>query len=172
MSGSPTPGREARSDAASDSRLSLSFQSRLTLALLAAALIPLATFGVLLIVSGAVDAQIGTRLLLFMLAVAVAVGILGGAVVGLDLAAPVREISAAVTRVSAGDMSQPIPIKGNDVLAQLAESHNRLAADADRRNRQLALILSAVENTEPRDGVDAMAERAGRDAESAFGFIA
>ena len=107
-----------------------------------------------------------------MFAIAVAVGVLGGAVVGLDLVAPLREISAAVSRVSAGDMSQPIPVVGDDVLAQLAESHNRLASDAERRNRQLGLILAAVESAEPRDGVDAMAERAARDAEKAFGFIA
>ena len=57
----------------------LSFQTRLTLTLLAAAIIPLGVFGVLLIVTGAVDPEIGTRLLLFMFAVAVAVGVLGGA---------------------------------------------------------------------------------------------
>jgi len=152
-------------------RVALSFQSRLTLTLLAAAIIPLGVFGLLLIASGAVDPQIGMRFLLFMFAVAVAVGVLGGAVVGLDLVAPLREISAAVSRVSAGDMSQPIPVVGTDVLAQLAESHNRLAADAERRNRQLGLILTAVESAEPRDGVEAMAERAARDAQDAFGFI-
>ncbi len=150
----------------------LSFQTRLTLTLLAASLVPLGVFGLLLIVTGAVDPDIGTRLLLFMFAVAVVVGILGGAAVGLDLVRPLREISAAVSRVSAGDMSQPIPVVGTDVLAQLAESHNRLAADAERRNRQLGSILAAVESAEPRDGVEAMAERAARDAESAFGFIA
>ena len=154
-----------------DRRLSLSFQTRLTLTLLAAAIVPLGVFGLVLIVSGTIDPQVGSRLLLFMFAIAVAVGILGGAAVGLDLVRPLREISAAVSRVSAGDLSQPIPVEGNDVLAQLAESHNRLASDAQRRNRQLGQILAAVETAEPRDGVDALAERAARDAESAFGFI-
>jgi signal transduction histidine kinase len=154
-----------------DRRLSLSFQTRLTLTLLAAAIVPLGAFGLVLIVSGTIDPQVGSRLLLFMFAIAVAVGILGGAAVGLDLVRPLREISAAVSRVSAGDLSQPIPVEGNDVLAQLAESHNRLASDAQRRNRQLGQILAAVETAEPRDGVDALAERAARDAESAFGFI-
>jgi signal transduction histidine kinase len=157
----PTPGR----------RVSLSFQTRLTLTLLAAAIVPLGVFGLVLIASGSIDAQVGSRLLLFMFAIAVAVGILGGAAVGLDLVRPLREISAAVSRVSAGDLSQPIPVEGNDVLAQLAESHNRLAEDAQRRNRQLGLILAAVEGAEPRDGVEALAERAARDAETAFGFI-
>ena len=162
-----TPSREPTRA----SRLSLSFQTRLTLTLLAAAIVPLGVFGLVLIASGTVDPQVGSRLLLFMFAVAVAVGILAGAAIGLDLVRPLRQISAAVERVSAGDLSQPIPIEGSDVLAQLAESHNRLAGDAQRRNRQLGLILAAVESAEPRDGVDALAERAARDAQIAFGFI-
>jgi signal transduction histidine kinase/HAMP domain-containing protein len=159
-------------DLRADRRVRLSFQTRLTVTLLAAAIVPLGAFGLLLIVTGAIAPEIGARLLLFMFAVAVAVGVLGGAAIGLDLVAPLREISKAVSRVSAGDMSHPIPVVGNDVLAQLAESHNRLAGDADRRNRQLGLILAAVESAEPRDGVAAMAERAARDAQHAFGFIA
>jgi signal transduction histidine kinase len=159
------------SEPGSDRRFYLSFQTRLTLTIFAAAIAPLGIFGVLLIASGAVDPQIGARLLLFMFAVAVVVGLVGGAAVGLDLVRPLREISTAVSRVSAGDMSQPIPVVGNDVLAQLAESHNRLASDAARRNRQLGLILAAVESAEPRDGVEAMAEQAAVDAQDAFGFI-
>ena len=34
------------------------------------------------------------------------------------------------------------------------------------------MILAAVESAEPRDGIDAMADKAARDAEEAFGFIA
>ena len=163
MTRPPEPG--------ADRRIYLSFQTRLTLTILVAAIAPLGIFGILLIASGAVDPQIGARLLLFMFAVAVVVGLVGGAAVGLDLVRPLRDISTAVSRVSAGDMTQPIPVVGNDVLAQLAESHNRLASDAARRNHQLGLILAAVESAEPRDGVDAMAERAAVDAQNAFGFI-
>ncbi|OGO51728.1 MAG: hypothetical protein A2Z32_06350 [Chloroflexi bacterium RBG_16_69_14] len=159
------------SEPARDRRPSFSFQTRLTLTVLAAAIVPLGVFGIVLIISGTIEPEVGSRLLLFMFAIAVAVGILGGAAVGLDLVRPLREISAAVSRVSAGDLSRPIPVEGNDVLAQLAESHNRLASDAQRRNRQLGLILVAVESAEPRDGVEALAERAARDAETAFGFI-
>jgi signal transduction histidine kinase len=154
-----------------DRRPRLSFQARLTITLLAAAIVPLAIFGVLLIVTGALEPQVGTRLLLFVVAIAVVAGVLGGAAVGRDLMAPLLEISAAVTRVSAGDGGQVIPVEGDDVLARLAESHNRLAGDAQRRNQQLGLILAAVESAEPRDGVELMAERAARDAEHAFGFI-
>ena len=90
-------------------RVALSFQTRLTLTLLAAAIIPLAIFGVLLIASGAVDPEIGERLLLFMFAIAVAIGVLGGSVVGLNLVAPLREISTAVSRVSDGDLTPADP---------------------------------------------------------------
>ena len=69
----------------------LSFQTRLTLTLVAAAVIPLGIFGILLIAAGTVDAQIASRLLLFMLAIAVAVGVLGGAAVARDLVSPLRE---------------------------------------------------------------------------------
>ena len=86
-----------------DRRPRLSFQARLTMTLLAAALVPLAIFGVLLIVTGAVEPQVGSRLLLFVLAIAVAAGVLGGAAVARDLVAPLLEISDAVGRVSAGD---------------------------------------------------------------------
>ena len=148
----------------------LSFQTRLTVTIVAASIIPLGIFGVLLLTSGAVDPAIGTRFLLFIFAISVIVGVIGGAAVG---ATSTRRCarSTAVSRVSAGDMSQPIPVTDNDVLAHLAESHNRLASDATRRNQQLALILAAVESAEPRDGIDAMATRAAHDAEAAFGFI-
>ncbi len=74
--------------------------------------------------------------------------------------------------MSDGDLSQPIPVNGSDVLAQLAESHNRLVADAERRNRQLGMILAAVERASPEDGPDALANRATRDAEEIFELIA
>src|SRR5204862_522059 len=65
--------------------LSLSFQTRLTLTLLAAAIVPLGVFGLVLIATGTVDPQVGSRLLLFMFAVAVAVGILAGAAIGVAI---------------------------------------------------------------------------------------
>ena len=78
-----------------------------------------------------------------------------------------------MARVSAGDMSQPIPVEGNDVLAQLAESHNRLAADAERRNRQLGDDPRGRRGApSPRDGAGRPRRSCARDAEKAFGFIA
>jgi signal transduction histidine kinase/HAMP domain-containing protein len=152
-------------------RLALSFQARVSIILLATAVVPLVAFGILLIVGGAVEPQIGARLLLFVLAIAVIAVLIAGSAVALDLIAPLREMSDSVARVSAGDMSQPIPVRGNDALAQLAESHNRLAADAERRTRQLGQILDAVEAARPGLGVETLARQAARDAEAAFGLI-
>src|SRR6476620_11535831 len=69
-------------------------------------------------------------------------------------------------------MTHPIQVVGTELVPQLAMRHNRLAADAESGNQQVGSILASVEAAEPRDGVEAMAERAARDAESAFGFIA
>jgi K+-sensing histidine kinase KdpD len=139
--------------------------------LLAAAVLPLVVFGFVLIVTGAVAPEIGARLLLFMFAIVVVVVLIAGSAIALDLVAPVREMSDSVARVSSGDTTEPLPVRGDDALAQLAESHNRLVADAERRTRQLALILAAVEAARPELGVKTLALAAARDAERAFGLI-
>lgn len=149
----------------------LSFQTRITLAVLCAAIIPLGAFGILLILGGALDPQVGSRLLLFTVAVTVVVAILVGYAIGMDLTAPLRGIAAAVRRVGDGDLTQPIRVRGSDVLAQLAESHNRLAADVDRRNQQLGRMLYAIEATSPGEIIDRLLDRAAHDAEQAFGLI-
>jgi signal transduction histidine kinase len=152
-----------------------SFRSRLTVALVAASVLPLAAFGILILVadlatsSGTTD-TVG-RLLLFAIAVAALLGILIAYLLAADVTAPLRAIAAAVNRVSAGDLSTPIHVSGEDELARLAESHNRLAADLERRNRELGRILAAIEATSPRDGVEWLIGRAGEDAKAAFGMI-
>ncbi len=122
--------------------------------------------------TGTLDPQLGGRILLFVVAVTVVLAIVVGYALSLSLIEPLRDIADAVRRVSDGDLSQPIPVNGSDVLAQLAESHNRLVADAERRNRQLGMILAAVERASPEDGTEALADRATRDAEEIFELIA
>src|SRR5829696_1119707 len=137
----------------------MSFRARLTLALVAAAVLPLGGFGVLVLVTnawttgGTTDPTIG-RLLLFSIAVAALLGILVAYLLAADLTAPLRAIASAVERVSAGDLTTKIAVSGDDELATLAESHNRLAADLERRNRELGHILAAIEAASPRDGVE------------------
>ena len=69
------------------------------------------------------------------------------------LTAPLRRITAAVERVAAGESSPPIHLTGDDELARLAESHNRIAAESQRRNRELAALLSAIAAYNPAAGV-------------------
>jgi signal transduction histidine kinase len=153
-----------------------SFRTRLTLALVAAAILPLAGFGLLVLVSDSLatgsvaDPALG-RLILFAIAAGALFGVVVAYVLAAGLTAPLRAIAAAVDRVSAGDLSTPIHVPGEDELARLADSHNRLAADLERRNRELGRILAAIESASPQDGVDWLAGRAAVDARTAFGMI-
>jgi signal transduction histidine kinase/HAMP domain-containing protein len=151
----------------------LSFRSRLTLGLVAAAVLPLAGFGIVALLAPDLKESGDTlsRLLLLALVTAALIGILIAYLLAADLIGPLRAIAAAVDRVSAGDLSTPIEVPGDDELARLAESHNRLASTLERRNRELGSILEAIEQASPRDGADFVAGRAATDARAAFGMI-
>jgi signal transduction histidine kinase len=152
--------------------LNLSFRTRLTIGLVAASMIPLAVFGSIIVLLDPVAQSATTgRILLFVLVVAVVLAVLLAYLLAADLTAPLRAIAAAVARTSAGDLSTPIVVPGDDELAQLADSHNRLAADLERRNRELGRILVAIESGSPRDTADFIAGRAAHDAKTAFGMI-
>ena len=154
----------------------LGFRSRLTLALTLSAVLPMTILGLLVLGIGAAlggpsaDSNLA-RLLLFGLAIAVLLAILFSYLLAADLTRPLRAIAAAVDRVSAGDLSTPIRVPGDDELARLADSHNRLAGDLERRNRELGRILAAIEGASPRDGVDFLVGKAAIDAQLAFGMI-
>ena len=153
----------------------LSFRTRLTIALIAAAVLPLAGFGVMVLILSATlspdAAQTIGRLLLFAVAVGALFAVLIAYLLAADLTGPLRAITAAVDRVSAGDLSTPILVSGDDELSKLADSHNKLASDLERRNRELGRILTAIESASPRDGVDWLVGRAAADAKAAFGMI-
>ncbi|MEK6721760.1 MAG: ATP-binding protein [Chloroflexota bacterium] len=152
----------------------LSFRTRLTAGLVAAAVLPLTGFGIAVLAieaaSGNLDPTFGP-LVLFAIAVAAVLGVLIAYVLAADLTRPLRAIAAAVDRVSAGDLSTPIVVYGDDELARLAESHNRLADDLGRRDQELSRILAALESATPREGVEWLVNRAADDARAAFGMI-
>jgi len=164
-------------DRSDDPPPGMGFRTRLTVALIFAAVLPMTVFGLLVLAIGVVggegpaaDANLA-RILLFGLAIAVLFAVFISYLLAADLTRPLRAIAAAVDRVSAGDLSTPIRVGGDDELARLAESHNRLAADLERRNRELGRILAAIEGASPRDGVDFLAGKAALDAQAAFGLI-
>lgn len=154
----------------------LSFRTRLTGALVGVAILPLIGFGLVVVAIGiaigspSADPNVG-RALLFAMAVFVILAIVLSYVLADALLAPLRSIAAALDRTSAGDLSTPIRVTGEDELARLAESHNRLAADLARRNRELANILAAIRTISPRDGAEELVTRAADDARSAFEMI-
>ena len=145
----------------------LSFRTRLTAALIGTAVVPLSVFGLLAYLTDAFDPTVG-RLLLFALVVTILIAVLFSYLVATDLTRPLRTIASAVDRVSAGDLSTPIQVPGDDELARLAESHNRLAADLDRRDREVAEINAAISDVSVRDGVTFLVARAGAEAKRIF----
>ncbi len=170
------PTDPAERDGREEVARGLSFRSRLTLALILSALLPLTAFGLLVLAIGGTlggtspDSNLA-RVLLFGLTVGVLLAIFVSYLLAADLTRPLRSIAAAVDRVSTGDLSTPIRVAGDDELARLADSHNRLASDLERRNRELGRILAAIEGASPRDGVGFLVGNAAIDARSAFGMI-
>ncbi len=152
----------------------ISFRTRITIALVAAAVLPLASFGLVVVAAQKLSpnpTETVPRILLLTIVIAALLAVLVAFALASDLAAPLRAIAAAVDRVSTGDLTTPIVVTGDDELARLAESHNRLAAELERRNRELGRILAALVAASPRDGVDWLVGRAAEDARTAFGMV-
>jgi signal transduction histidine kinase/HAMP domain-containing protein len=153
----------------------MSFRARLTLGLVVGSVVPLSVFGILLLGAevartGQLDATL-VRVVVFVLAAAIIITVLFAYFLAGNLTAPLRAISRAVERASAGDLSVRVEVAGEDELARLVESHNRLASDLERRNAELGRILLAIGETSPRDGLERLVAHATRSARNAFGLI-
>jgi signal transduction histidine kinase/HAMP domain-containing protein len=152
--------------------LDLPFRVVLTVAFIGSTALPVALFGLVIIAAGWERDESG---MVGLLALAVAVSVVAGSlvayVVGARLTAPLRHITAAVERVAAGDAGPPIHLTGDDELARLAESHNRIAADVRRRNAELAALLEAIAAYAPSQGVASLTAQAAGDARTIFELI-
>jgi two-component system sensor histidine kinase KdpD len=153
----------------------MSFGARLTLGLVAGAVLPLAGFGLVVVAAevvrtGEFDSTL-VRVVLFVLAAAIIIAVLFAYALANNLTAPLRAVSRAVERAREGDLSARVEVAGEDELARLVESHNRLAADLQRRNHELGRILMAIGETSPRDGMERLVAHATRSAKQAFGMI-
>lgn len=161
----PAPGRGPR----------FSFRARLTTGLVAGAVVPLAIVGVALLGgeflrTGSLDSTLSS-LVIFAIAAAVILAIVFAFGLASNLTKPLAALAQALERVSAGDLSARVEVAGEDELARLVESHNRLASDLARRNRQLGRILEAIGETSPRDGIDRLVAHAITSARLAFEMI-
>jgi signal transduction histidine kinase len=152
--------------------LDLPFRVLLTIAFIVAAAVPVAVFGLLIMAAGWERDESGmVGLLALTVAIAVVAGLLIAYSVGTRLTSSLRRLTAAVERVAAGEAGPPIHLTGDDELARLAESHNRIADDVRRRNAELAALLPAIAAYAPDQGVASLAAQAAADARVIFGLI-
>jgi signal transduction histidine kinase/HAMP domain-containing protein len=148
------------------------FRIRIMLAVLIAALAPLAALGGLLVVTGQADPDGDLfRILLAAFVIAALVGLGIAIIVAGSLTAPLRALAEAMDRIVAGDASAPLPALADDELGRLAERQGQLAGDLLRRNRQVARVVDAVGTYSPREGADRLVDLAIADARTAFGLI-
>ena len=86
------------------------------------------------------------------------------------LARPVQQVAAATTRVAAGDLTQRVPVEGDDELAELGRSFNAMASALAEARRREGEFLASVSHelrtplTAIRGYVEALEEGAVRDA--------
>ena len=153
----------------------MSFRARLTLGLVVGAVLPLTGFGLVIFFvevarTGDLDSNL-VRIALFLFAAAIIAAVLIAYVLTNNLVAPLKAVSRAVERASAGDLSVRVEVAGEDELARLVESHNRLAAALEQRNAELRRILLAIGETSPRDSLARLVAHATNSAKVAFGMI-
>jgi len=141
---------------------------RITIAVMAAAVLPVGVFGLLLLAGGSPGVF---TLVLIALVVAALVGLaVGGLLVG-GVVGPLRALESRLDRITAGERVEPLPPLPDDELGRLAERQEELAADLARRNRQVARAVDAITAWAPADGGAALLERAAADAREALGLI-
>ena len=160
---SPPPYRAGR----------LSYRVRLTVALIAAAVLPVLGFGavtLLFVDTGDPNATVA-RILLLAIAVALAFALLLALLLATQLSSPLRAIASSVERAAAGEEPTSPELLGDDELSRLAESHNRLARDLTRRRRELRRVLDMLESSTPGEAPEQVAARAATAAREAFGMI-
>ena len=141
---------------------------RITIAVMAAAVLPVGVFGVLLLASGSAGAL---TLVLIALVVAALVGLVVGDLLVRGVVGPLRALEARLDRITAGERVEPLGQLPDDELGRLAERQEELAADLARRNRQVGRAVDAITAWAPADGVAALLGRAATDAREALGLI-
>jgi signal transduction histidine kinase len=144
----------------------------LTAMSLGLAVVPLAAFGsIFLLIGIEATPAMAVPLLMVALTGSALVGLRGASFALAQITGPLRRITVAVERVAAGEPGPPIHLEGDDELARLADSHNRIAAEVARRNRELAELLTAVAAWSPGRGAAALSAAAERDACHIYGLI-
>ena len=93
--------------------------------------------------SSAPPAEIQRRLLEFM-AFSIAVGTLGGIVIGQVTSAPITGIAKAARRLGKGELEVRVPVRGSQEIRELAETFNKMAADLQHDETLRANLMADV----------------------------
>lgn len=102
--------------------------------------------------------------------VAALLGALASTLLARRLARPVQQVAAATARVASGDLTQRVPVEGDDELAELGRSFNAMSSALAESRRREAEFLASVSHelrtplTAIRGYVEALQEGAVRDA--------
>ena len=152
--------------------MTLSFRARISIALVIAAIVPVAAAAFLMWAtgaggSGAPGSEID-RVVFFCLVLAGFVGVTLALVLTSILLEPLKDFVKAVEKVSDGEKRTRIEVPGEDELALLADRYNRLAQDLDQRERELDRVRDAIAKTDPTVGPTRLAELAAAAAKSVF----
>ncbi len=149
---------------------SLSLRARALIVTLVAALAPLAAAVTILTITRAWDDMAVVTAVVVAGAVAVVVALVCTVYLVESVARPVRRIAEAVDSAAAGGAA-PIAVVGDDEIARLAETQNRLAADVARRNTELAHVRAAAASASPEAGIEPLLWAARDEVVEAFGLI-
>jgi signal transduction histidine kinase len=76
--------------------------------------------------------------------IAALLGALAATLLARRLARPVQEVAEATARVASGDLAARVPVEGDDELADLGRSFNRMASALDEARRREGEFLSNV----------------------------
>lgn len=97
-------------------------------------------------------------------------GALASTLLARRLARPVQQVAAASTRIAAGDLTQRVPVEGDDELAELGRSFNAMSSALAEARRREGEFLASVSHelrtplTAIRGYVEALEEGAVRNA--------
>jgi signal transduction histidine kinase len=152
--------------------VTLSFRARISLSLVAAAVLPITAAAFLMWATGAggsgAPGSAIDRVVLFGLVLAGFLGITLALVLTSILLEPLKDFVKAVEKVSGGSKRTRIEVPGEDELALLADRYNRLAADLDRRDQELDRVRAEIARTDATVGATRVAELAAAGAKAAF----
>ncbi len=143
-------------------------RARITVAVLVAAVLPVAFFGLLLVLNGGTGI---VSLVLTALVVAALVGLAVGGWLAGTVVGPLRALGTRLDRITAGERPGPPPPLPDDELGRLADRQEELAADLDRRNRQVERAVAAITAWAPGDGITRLLEQAAHDAREGLGLV-